>query len=464
MIKDTARRISRRIYFSSPASAQKLMLNLIPKQRLFRKHLRELEKNQWFSAEQLEELQSEKLKQIIHHAYANVPYYRKTFDERGLKPDDIKCPKDLGRLPILTKDDIRQHFKELQASNIEQYKPYLSYSGGSTGKPLEFYNDKIFHWAENLMFARSRHWFLLYPEHPKRVIMRYQTDFAPVDEGVAPHYQVDNALYLSAFHLKSSNLDDYINRIRGFKPQLIWSFASTLYVLAQHIREKELSPILTLRAIRTSAETLLPHFRKVIEEAFGVKIYDHYGCNEGVVRASECPNGSRHIDVEYGILDIVDPDGMAVPIGKPGIVIGTSLNKYAMPLIRYRLGDIAILSDKSCSCGRGLPVLASVEGRLDDLIVTKDGCLVGRLDEAFHSSFGIKMSQIIQEEVGSIVVRIVKRPSYSNDDVKILDTELKKRLGEDMSIEYRFVDDIERVGRGKYRFVLSKIDIARLYQ
>ncbi len=457
-MKNIAKDMGRKAYFRSPTFAQKIALQIIPEQRLLRKHVQETERNQWLTTDQLEQLQCKKLRRIIHHAYENVPYYRRVFDQRRLKPDDIQSLNDLKKLPILTKDDVRQYFKELQATNMNQYEPYLSQTGGSTGTPLQFYNDKVFRWEESLVVARFRHWMQLGSEHPKRVVMRYKTDFPPTEEGVAPHQRIDNTLYLSSFHLQKNNLDDDINRIRAFKPRLIWSFPSVLYILADHMRENRIPPIASLKAINTSAETLFPHFRKAIEEAFGAKVYDHYGSNEGVVSAWECPNGSLHIDVEYGILELVDTEGMAVPIGKPGIVVGTGLNKFAMPLIRYSLGDIAIMSNEPCPCDRRLPVISSLEGRSDDVVITKDGRLVGRLDSAFRKSYGIMMSQIVQEEPGRIIVRIVKRKDYSDEDTKILDAELRELLGKDMIIEYRFVDDIERVGMGKYKFVISKLD------
>ncbi len=270
-MKNIARGIARKAYFHSPTLAQRFALYLLPEQRLFKKHVRELEKNQWFSHEQLEQLQGEKLQQILRHAYKNVHYYRKIFDERGLKPDEIEQPNDLRKLPILTRDDVRQYFRELQATNMGQYEPYLRHTGGSTGTPLEFYNDKVFRWEESLLVARFRHWMQLGFEHPKSVVMRNKTDFSPVDEGVAPHQQLDNSLYLSAFHLKGDKLDDYISRIRAFRPRLIWSYPSALYVLAEHMRENGAPPIACLKAISTSAETLFPHFRKTMASCWSAQ-------------------------------------------------------------------------------------------------------------------------------------------------------------------------------------------------
>jgi len=428
----------------------------------FAEKYNELMKSQWYSKEQLEELQLRKLEAIIKHAYENVPYYRRVFDERGLKPKDIQNFDDLKKLPILTKDQIQENPNQFLAENMEEYEPWAFETGGSTGKPLRFYNDKISDLMVSAFVWRYRTW-AGYTPSDKQVVMRYKTDFPHCNESEAPSIQTGNVLYLSAFHLKESNLDDYVAKIRKFHPKTIWCFPSTLYVIARHMLTEKVPLVSSLKSITTSSETLFPYFREAIEKAFGAKIYDWYESNERVVSAGECPEGGLHINSEYGLIEVVDINGNPVQPGEAGIVVGTAFNKFAMPFIRYMLGDRVILSNTSCPCGRGLPVIESLEGRLDDLIVTKDGRFVGRLDEAFHDSFGIKMSQIIQKREGQITVKIVKGKNYSDEDVKKLDVQLRKRLGEDMEIKYQFVDEVQKVGRGKYRLVISELDIAKLY-
>ncbi|MCD6573137.1 MAG: phenylacetate--CoA ligase family protein [Thermoplasmata archaeon] len=450
----------RKIYHKSPEPVKNVIRRVHSKIPFpyvyglkFAKYYKWLMKTQWLPPEELEELQNKMLQIIIKHAYENVPYYRRIFDERGLKPEDIQTKEDLKLLPVLTKDDVRRHFNELIAKNVSKYGPYAFESGGTTGKPLKFYKDRTSSFVHSAAVWRYRNW-AGYRYGKKWVIMRYET-FTGSNQKI-PYRVEGNTMYLSSFHLKYENVGDYLSIIEKFNPEAIWAFPSMLYIMAKYIDNQGSKFKFNLKAIFTSSETLFEHQRKLIEEAFDCKIYDWYGSNEGIISAAECPEGNYHI-TEEGIIEIVDYKNNICSVRESGKVVGTSLWNYAMPFIRYELGDIASFSNKKCKCGRNLPLLGSVEGRIDDIIVTKDGRLVGRLDEAFHYSFGIRESQIIQHEIGKIIVKIVRDVTFSNKDIEILDKELKKRLGNDMQISYEFVDEIPKTRRGKYRFVISKV-------
>lgn len=419
----------------------------------FAKFYNFLMKSQWWPKEKLEKFQNERLRIIIKHAYENVPYYRRIFDERGLKPKDIQTKEDLKLLPVLTKEDVRKHFNELIAKNADRYEGYVFKSGGTTGTPLKFYRDRISSIIHSAAVWRYRNWAGF--SHSERwVVMRYDT-FTKSEQKV-PYRIEGNTMYLSSFHLKYENARDYLSIIERFNPKAIWAFPSTLYVMAKYIENKKIKPDFNLVAIFTSSETLFKNYRTLIEKIFNCKIYDWYGSNEGIISAGECPEGGYHIN-EDGVIEIVDYKNNVCSTGERGKVIGTSLWNYTMPFIRYELGDIASLSNRKCKCGRGLPLLQSIEGRVDDIIITKDGRLVGRLDEAFHYSDGIRESQIVQDEIGRITIKIVKDVNFFDKDIEILDEELRKRLSNSMEISYEFVNEIPKTGRGKYRFVISNI-------
>lgn len=450
----------REVYHNSPEFVKNIIKKLQQKIPFpyayglrFAKYYKWLMKTQWLPTEELEELQNERLRIIIKHAYENVPYYRRIFDEHCLKPEDIQTKEDLKLLPILTKDGVRKNFNELIAKNVNKYKPHISKSGGTTGKPLKFYRDIISSSIHSAAVWRYRNWGG-FKHGDKWIIMRYET-FTDSKQKV-PYTVKANTLYLSSFHLKYENIENYLSIIRKFNPKAIWAFPSTLYIMVKYIKNQEITFISNLKAIFTSSETLFEDYRKIIEEAFGCKIYDWYGSNEGVISAAECPEGNYHI-TEEGIIEIVDFKNNICSAGKKGKVIGTTLWNFAMPLIRYELGDIAKFSNKQCDCGRKLPLLDSTEGRIDDIIITKDGKLIGRLDGAFHYSSGIRESQIIQDEIGKIIVKIVKDNNFSDRDIQILDDELRKRLENNIDINYEFVDEIPRTKRGKYRFVISNV-------
>lgn len=419
----------------------------------FTKYYVWLSKVQWLSKEEIDKIKNERLCKLIKHAYENVPYYKKVFNERKLKPRDIQCEEDLKLLPILKKDDVRKNFKFLIAKNFRKYNPIVEHTGGTTGKPLKFYVDKLSSTIHDACVWRYRNW-AGYKYKERMVIMRYETFHASSEK--VPFKIHGNYLYISSYHLKYNNINEYLKIIEKFKPKAIWAFPSTLYIISTYINNNNLKLNIGLKAIFTSSETLFSYQRKAIEEAFRCRIFDWYGSNEDVVTAAECPQGRYHV-TEEGILEIVDFKNNVCPPGGRGKVIGTSLWNYAMPLIRYELGDIASISNGRCACGRGLTLLNSIEGRIDDIIITKDGRFVGRLDEAFHYSFGIRESQIIQPEPGKIILRIVKDQNFSDKDLKVLDCELRKRLGVDMDITYEFTDEIPRTRSGKFKFVVSHV-------
>ncbi|MHA1410283.1 MAG: phenylacetate--CoA ligase family protein [Candidatus Odinarchaeia archaeon] len=412
-----------------------------------------LMKTQWLKTEEIEKIKNKQLRKIIRHAYHNVPYYHKIFKERQLTPDDIKTKEDLKLLPILTKDDVRKKFRELIAKNAENFKPFICESGGTTGKPLKFLRDKPSSTLHECAVWRYRN-YSGFKFGERWVVMRYPT-FTESHLDV-PYDIKRHTMYLSSFHMRYNNIERYLKIIEKFKPKAIWGFPSTLYVMAKFIENTNIKFNVKLKAVFTSSETLFKHFRELIENSFQTRIYDWYGSNEGIISAGQCENGNYHIN-EDGIIEIIDFNGEVCGEEEEGKVVGTSLWNYAMPLIRYELGDIASISHEKCKCGRGLPTLKVISGRLDDIIITKDERLVGRLDEAFHYSTGIRESQIIQNEIGKILIKIVKDINFSDKDIKLLDVELRKRLGEDMDISYEITDEIPKTRRGKYRFVISTI-------
>jgi len=451
-LKLATKSLLRDLYFDSPIFIQEFISYIHPKERLFHRYYSELNKSQWWQPTKIEELQIIRLKEILNHAYQNVPHYRRIFEERQLTSDDFNSIRDLEKLPILTKDMIRHNLEDLCAKDFRRYHPCLSYTGGSTGKPLKFYLDSN-SWAWSKASVRRYQKWANYNPRDRCVIIKYRL----FEEGKPPYALEGKRLYLSAFHMKDEYLSEYCKLMADFDPKAIWSFPSALYVLVRYMKKKGLRNIIKLKTIMTTSETLFEHHRKEIEDFLNCKIYDWYGANESNVTACECPIGGMHMNSECGILEVVDNKGKNVRVGEIGKAVITDFTNFAMPLIRYKLGDRLSLSKAICPCGRGLPLIEFIEGRTDDIIVTKDGKMVGRLDEAFHYSFGIKLSQIIQDKVGHILVKIVKDYNFSDEDIKILDIELRKRLGDAMDIDYKFVEGIHRTRMGKYKFVISKI-------
>ena len=449
-----AKNISRKAYYSSPPFIQRAVRYLTPGQRQFRKYLRELEESQWWPPQQLEELQNEKLRRIIHHAYENVPYYRRVFDERGLKPKDLQSKEDLRKLPLLDKYDIRFHYDELKATNLGKWTPTLSHTSGSTGIPLKFLLDKNNLVLEGAFVMRAWSWGG-FSEKGKQAVLRGvvtgSNEFYKIDKG-------SNALILSSFLLNHQTVGRYVEKINEFSPQLIRGYPSTLHYFCKLLQEKGLNCVKPIMA-QTSSETLLDFQREIIEGQLGCKVFDLYGNGEHVSVISECKEGNYHINSEYGITEFINQVEEETKVGELAEMVCTGLNNFSMPLIRYRVGDMASFSGRRCPCGRGLPIVDSLEGRLDDMIITPDGRRISAagMTLAFEFSENIKQCQLVQDTGDELVVNIAKNERYGEEDHNFVINQLRKRIGAEMKIRVNFVENIPRTKEGKYRFMISNL-------
>jgi phenylacetate-CoA ligase len=258
----------------------------------------------------------------------------------------------------------------------------------------------------------------------------------------------------SSYHLSLANAATYSRELCTYAPEYIDSYPSSIALLASMLREARL-PAPRPRAVITSAETLTLPQRELVEEVFSTRCFDQYGCTEQSVFASQCEQGTYHLHPEYGIVEILR-NGEPVGSGEPGEVVCTSFTNDAFPLLRYRLGDVAVVGRRECPCGRRFPTLEQIIGRVDDVLVTPDGRHVGRLDPAFKGRRTIREAQVVQESATAVTVRIVPGPDYSDEDGRAVVRELESRLGTGMRITVQRVIDIERTGAGKFRAVINQ--------
>jgi phenylacetate-CoA ligase len=261
-----------------------------------------------------------------------------------------------------------------------------------------------------------------------------------------------NCLHLSSFNFKPENIELYLDRLRGFRPVILKAYPSSLDLLCRWVREAGLVPPLP-GAIVTCAETLLDHQREMIRETMPVPLFDFYNQNERAGLVSTCEHGRYHVHEEYSFLEVADPLSSERESGE---IVATTYHNSAMPLIRYRTGDLATWeAGGPCACGRSFRSLRGIQGRIEDIVVTPDGRHVGRLDAAFKYSPGIRLSRIVQESTAEIRVDIVKAATYSRADEDAVERELRARLGEAIGIRYNFVDTIPPGRNGKIKFVVS---------
>lgn len=428
------------------------------------KNLKILNNTQWLSIGDLEHLQNKKLKRILTHAYENVPYYHRIFKTLSLKPSDIKTHDDLKKLPILTKDIIRKNLHDLLPVNRTKNALIPTATGGSTGEPMKFFIDV--NWQAWNMAAAYRQWSWAGYNVGDRLIYLWSSPQDIYLQEALKNKLLNmfhRTLYLDALQLTEKTMDDYIKIIRTYKPKTINAYASAVHILAQYIEKKGIDDIHPM-AILTSCEMLFPFQREVIERAFGCSVYDYYSGRDTTFHAGECPeHDGYHMAIENAVVEFLKNNEM-ISSGEVGKMIITDLENYAMPFIRYEIGDLGQLSDEKCPCGRNLPVLKEISGRIRDVIVTKDGKY---LTGAFISTLfydkkgktkGIKQYQFIQQTKDHAILKIVKDEDFSQ---KKLDKIIEKIISQcgDMRIDTEFVNIILPTPSGKYRSVMSEVEV-----
>jgi len=447
-----------KIYFSSPRFIQKICLNLYGYwqacQRFggeFKKVLEELEESQWWSSSELEELQNELLHKLIKHAYENVPYYRRIFDERGLKPADIKTKEDLPKLPFLTKGIINKHFNELIARNFPPKEMILHYTSGTTGKRLKFYLPRKLRWTINYAHLYRFYRWVGFNVSERRVTIagRFFTNRPP-------YWMInwaESQLLLSIHHLNSHTVDVYIDQIKKFSPKVIQGHPSAIAYLVRRLEERD--ETIPLTAVLTTGEQLYDDQHELIERTFQCKVFDAWGHGESAGMAAECDrHEGYHIAAEYGIIEVIkeksDDD-----IGE---IVVTSLHNYAMPFIRYRTGDLGSLSCHKCSCGRGLPLLSKIVGRIDDIITTPQGEKI--LPVSFRTRFAklefLEEYQLIQQKNGSYRMLVLDNGYIRTKEQEEILGILQYYLGPSADIKIELVDKIPRTPGGKQKLIVKE--------
>jgi phenylacetate-CoA ligase len=428
------------------------------------KCLRKLEKSQWWPQDRILDLQSDRLRKLIKYVYDNVPYYYRIFRERKLKPNDIQTSKDLAKLPILTKQIIRENFGDLIARGFST-KEIIPYStGGSTGEPLRFYRTKedFYNWG-SAAELRAYGWTgyeigdrcaLLWERYPYKSMIE---KFTQTSRQFLQRITLFNALDMSA-----EKLCFFLEKMENLQPKFIRGYPTAIYLLARFIEKKGKHNIRP-KAIITTGEQLYGYQRDLISKVFKCKTYSHYGSHEVHAIASECPEHSGyHISAENVIVEIINDEGELVPAGEEGKVLVTNLHNYVMPFIRYEIGDIGTISDKVCPCGRGLPILTTLSGRTTDIIFTKSGkrILGVFLPFRFFSSLNIEQFQIVQETYEKLIIKLVLEkecPYDKNKIIKEIKCVYEPILGEDMDIVIEFINQIPPTRAGKRRIVKSNV-------
>ncbi|GER80066.1 phenylacetate-coenzyme A ligase PaaK [Candidatus Denitrolinea symbiosum] len=398
----------------------------------------------------------EKIAFVLHRAATQTPYYREQWDRRRRQGDKASW-QYLENWPTLSKETLRAAPKQFIADDCDIHKMYHEHTSGTTGKSLDLWwsRETVRNWYA-LFEARCRRWHGV-SRHDRWAILGGQL-VTPVYQRQPPFWVWNaglNQLYMSSYHLAPNFIPAYLGALQKYKIAYLWGYTSSLYALAVQVLRQNCKD-LQMQVVLTNAEPLESYQRTAIEEAFKCPVRETYGMAEIVASASECEYGKMHLWPEVGHVEVMR-ENSPVPLGETGELICTGIFNVDMPLIRYRVGDEGSLNAVSgCACGRSLPLLGKIHGRVDDVLYTADGRRIGRLDPVFKAHLPVIEAQIIQEELDKLTVRFVPAPEYRPNDGQSIIERLQARVG-NVQVKLEPVDEIPREANGKFRAVVSKI-------
>lgn len=417
-----------------------------------------LERESW-SAARWHTWQQERLAYVLHRAATQVPYYREQWAARRRNGDRASWEK-LANWPILTKEKVRNQPEAFVANDCNVRYMFTRHTSGSSGTPLSLWWSKSTTYKWYALFeVRWRHWNNV-SRYDRWAILGGQL-VTPIRQHTPPFWVWNagmNQLYMSSYHLAPENVSAYLKALHHYRVTYVFGYASSMYALAQMAVERGLQAP-WLKVAISNAEPLYQHQRDTISQVFQCPVRDTYGMGEIVCAASECQSRVMHLWPEVGIVEVLHDDA-DVPCNaeESGRIIGTGILNVDMPLIRYEVGDRGAIAstDTVCSCGRKLPILSKIEGRLDDVILTPEGRTVGRLDPVFKGDIPVREAQIIQESQQQIRICFVPASGYTEQDGLSIVQRLRDRVG-DMAIVLEPVEAIPRAANGKFRTVVSKV-------
>lgn len=424
-------------------------------------YLSSLMRSAYWARDKLLEHQKKQLRRIVKYAYDYVPFYHKTFRQLGLKPSDIRNLKDLNRLPIVRKNEIRKNLDKMISNKFYVKKLQKRSTSGSTGQPLTVFISKDEDYFRKAKHLRAN---ICCGQRPRD---RWVTITSPSHFAEVTKFQKTLGYYAPTFLSVFERPARQISIIEKIKPKILDGYSSSLLLLAKEAKRKCIETIKP-KVIFGGAELVDNFSRQFIEEAFDAPFYDQYAIVELERLAWQCPEKSGyHIDAETIILQFVNKNGDEVSEGESGEIVCTSLFNYAMPFIRYAVGDIGVPSNEECPCGRTLPLMKVIEGRKDSLLLLPDSRLLSPRAltitmNMFESSRLIEQFRVIQKKTDLFEIWIKKKDD-TVDETTIatkLAAHIRKMLKIDkyeISFEIKFVEDIPIDRSGKLRAVVSEL-------
>jgi phenylacetate-CoA ligase len=411
-------------------------------------------RSQRWDRERLERHADERLRQLVRHAGRTVPYYRELFRGIGLDPERFRGRADLPRIPLLDKETLRRRIIEFLPDDVGGLRPSWERTSGSTGTPLRVLLSARARVENAAATLRAYAWAGFVPGMKVFTLRWYQRGWL-----LRPS-MAGRSLNADALALDRETAVRIWERIERLRPAVFHGQPFALLTLAGYARAAGRTHHCPRRII-TFGETLTPALRRSLAEAYdGARVFDYYGMTEGAVLVTECPAGSLHAHDDYAWHELVDERGEPVAQGR-GEIVGTGYYNRALPLIRYRTRDLAALAPagERCRCGRSLRVVAQIEGRADDFILTPDGRSLKDVEEPMDHAVGVAASQLVQDAPDHVYVNVLPGPDFVPASLETVAEKLREQLGPGLRFEFRTVEQLERRpgGSGKTPFVISRI-------
>lgn len=426
----------------------------------FLEEVNRFERRESLDGAQWSEYQTFKLRELMLVASKHVPFYSDLFRSSGHKLDHLAqfTVRDLPSLPLLEKESLRGREPTL-LSNLANPRKLSSYAtSGTTGTPVNILFSATMHQAWSAAYeVRCRRWAGV--DYTMKRAMIGGRLVVPNAKAKPPFWRfnwAEKQLYMSAFHISPENTKHYVEALNKFQPDYLVGYASAHYFLARMITEEALK-VHSPKAVITSSENLTAEMRATIQGVYGCEVFDAYSGVEACCLTSECESHAMHVSPDVGIVELIGADGKPVAAGEQGEIVATGLLNFDQPLIRYRTGDWAVFSDRECPCGRRMPVIEELVGRLEDTVVTSDGKETVRFHGIFVGLPHVREGQVIQETYTDFRVKLVVEADFTDEEERAIRDRFQERLGPiDLRIE--IVPSIERTQRGKFRAVISKVE------
>ena len=423
----------------------------------FRKQRNWLNETQYYTSNEIVKIQHDLMSKILTHSFNSIPFYNKIYSESGIKKDSLLTPDSFSKLPMITKSDVLNAGTSMISKHFKKFLLRKAHTGGTTGTPVNIYRNIQSIGIEHAFIRRQFDWANI-GIHDRCAYLTGRIITAPnkTNTNLHKYDKYMKELYLSSYHLNENNAIKYAKLIIDYKCKALNAYPSTAYFLAKTCLDNNLK--INLKAVLTTSETLYDNQKDAIEKAFNCNVYDYYGSAERVCYIFTCEEGKYHIQPEYGFTELIPLDDKYPLRCK---VVSTGFWNFAMPFIRYELGDIIQLSETQiCKCGRNYPIIDHIEGRKGDVVKTPSGREFGAaiLTHLLYGTDNIKESQIIQEEINAIKINYVPNKMFCERDLNNFKKLIKQHLPtHELRTSLHQVDKTERTKSGKLRPVISTL-------